>query len=472
MNALASVNGHLSDPVAQAEAIRAVARLRLKEGAGTLAVQAELRSTSENLFVPPMGPAEIDAHISAALDEQAAGELVREALTQPNGHREPERSSSERIRWLDVAALRATDPPVVPWVVEPLIARGHLTMLVGAAGVGKSLLALALASAVAHDASVFAGMPVHGGDVVLVDAENGERVLHERAHLVDLPANRVRLGLAEGLDLRDSGDADALQSALEEGRPALLVLDSLASLAPGLKENEADQAGPVVDRLRRVAQTTSTGVVLLHHTRKDGGSYRGGTSLLAAVDVAAVVGRPPDDDDHERRVIDWSAAVGGKMRLAHEPDARHLRVAVRGGRLTVDQAEPSHADAAREEPSRRDVVREQLLTALEASGPLRQGEALRAVGLNADDRTGRRALADAIERGDVTRHEDGRHEVAKGVAGTVPPLAATPMATGTGRQAYVVEPCPASPGTGSGTGTPLTEGREGWLADHEREASS
>jgi KaiC/GvpD/RAD55 family RecA-like ATPase len=336
---------------------------------------------------------------------------------------------SASIRWVDLEALMAEPPPPVPWVVEPLLARGAVTMLAGPAGVGKSLLALALTAAVASNAPTLAGMDVTGGRVVVIDAENGERVLRQRAHLAALPPANVRVGLPEAFDLRKPHAVTELSDALDGA--ALLVLDSLASLAPGLRENEADHAGPVLDRLRRLAQAADVAVLLLHHARKDGDTYRGGTSLPAAVDILAVYCRERGDTDPERRLLTWTPERGGKMRLAAEPAPRWLRVAIRDGRLTIDATDPPDPDdlATTPAPTRRDVLRDQLVAVLhDADQPMRQGDLLRSIGLDSGDRTGRRALHDATEHGHLTRLPDGHYTA--GVAGTLPPLPATPRAGG------------------------------------------
>jgi hypothetical protein len=315
-------------------------------------------------------------------------------------------SGSDAIRWLDLHALMAQGPPPVPWLVAPLLARGHLTMLVGAPGVGKSLLALAIAGAVAHEAPSIGGMPVVGGEVVLIDAENGERTLHERAHLVGLPPDRVRAGIASTFDLRDAAAVDGLRRGFGEQPPALLVLDSLASLAPGLRENDAHDVAPVLDRLRRLAQDTDTAVLLLHHTRKGGDSYRGGTGIPAAVDVAAVYLRPPASE-RDRRVIDWSPQHGGKMRLGAEPDAQHLRVEIVAGALTVTAAEPLERGASQHPAPVRDDLQARIVAEVAGHGQRPRADLLRAVGCDPKDRTGRRAVDAAIDAGQLVRTDDG-----------------------------------------------------------------
>ena len=47
--------------------------------------------------------------------------------------------ASPKLRVLDVEQMLATEPPPVPWVVEPLLAEGFVTMLAGREGQGKSM---------------------------------------------------------------------------------------------------------------------------------------------------------------------------------------------------------------------------------------------------------------------------------------------------------------------------------------------
>jgi hypothetical protein len=94
---------------------------------------------------------------------------------------------SGKVEWLPVADLLDADPEPVSWLCEPLLARGAVTILCGPFGVGKSLFAIAAGSAIAHGAQRLGGMRVRPGKVIVIDAENGRRVLHQRAHLAQLP---------------------------------------------------------------------------------------------------------------------------------------------------------------------------------------------------------------------------------------------------------------------------------------------
>lgn len=383
-------------------------------------------------------------------------------------------AAKSAIRWLDVERLMSEPPPPVPWIAEPLLARGHVTILAGPAGVGKSLLALALASAIAHDAPSLAGLPITGGPIVLLDAENGERTLAERAHLVELPPARVRIGLPERFDLRQPDGLGELVAAIEDTEAVLLLLDSLATLAPGIKENDAHEIGPALDRLRRLAQRANVAVLLLHHARKEGDTYRGGTGLPAGVDVLAIYCREHRDRDRERRLLTFDPDRGAKMRIAAEPDPQWLRMNVTAGRLTIDTADPPDELATTPSPpTKRDQLREQLVAIIAESGPINQTDALRAAGLDPTDRTGRRALDDAVEHGEVKRQADLHYITGRQPAN---PASQEPaLADWQAGTPYRGVPCPANPAptdaarNGSRAATPAEEARAAALiARHEK----
>ena len=73
-----------------------------------------------------------------------------------------EESAVQVLRVLDVEMMLATLPPPVPWVVEPILARGCVTIPAGREGRGKSMLALALAAGIGNATEILdiAGMSV------------------------------------------------------------------------------------------------------------------------------------------------------------------------------------------------------------------------------------------------------------------------------------------------------------------------
>ncbi len=178
--------------------------------------------------------------------------------------------------------------PARRYVVKGLIGEGDIAAVVGAPGAGKSLLAPYLGFAVAQGVEVF-GRRTRQGRVFYVAAEDSHGM---RARVQALRSERGEaeaFKLVEGVsDLLSDGSEDlkALTVAVEDQRPALIVIDTLAVGFPGLEENEAKAMGRVVAVARSLTRWGAA-VVLVHHDTKDGnGLPRGHSILNGALDMS------------------------------------------------------------------------------------------------------------------------------------------------------------------------------------------
>lgn len=139
----------------------------------------------------------------------------------------------------------------------------------------------------AQGAEVF-GRRVKAGGVFYVAAEDGHgmqgRVTALRAEHGDAPDFAVIPNVSDLLSKQ--GQLKALQRAVKERRPALVVIDTLAVAFPGLEENDAKGMGQVVAAARSLTKWGAA-VVLIHHDTKAGDGLPRGHSLLnGALDVA------------------------------------------------------------------------------------------------------------------------------------------------------------------------------------------
>ena len=247
-----------------------------------------------------------------------------------------------KLRRLDVSEMMQTLPPEVPWIAEPMIVRGALTLLSGREGEGKSMVALTVAIGVASGEPV-AGFHPATGKVVYVDAENSPGEIHRRLRALglDTPASERLVVLeAESFDLRT--DLRELDDVIAAERPALVVLDSFRSLWGG-SENDSDAVGPVLDRLRNLGRRHDAATLLLHHSGKTGTEYRGSTAIGAAAELIFTLGREADDEDQQRRYL-WCR----KSRPAPEPGRRWLRVSTELGMTFVEECEAPNGVGGRE----------------------------------------------------------------------------------------------------------------------------
>ncbi len=304
------------------------------------------------------------------------------------------------LRVLDVGRMLSTEPEPVPWIAEPVLARGAVTMLAGREGQGKSMLALALAAAIGHGATI-AGIRCQPGRVLVVDAENGEREAHRRVRGLGVKPGALVYVEADGFNLRTH--LDQLDALLAEHRPGVLVLDSFRSLAPGLDENDSAPVEATLGPLRGLARRHDCGVLLLHHASKASDGYRGSTAIGAAVEIGFTLAREREDPQarSRRRLTNW------KCRLAPESEPRWLALEAHAGRILIANTEPFTATT--QSPSREDDLARQLAEIATVRGPLRWSELCEAAGVSAGAGTATRARARAIEAGRLAKLRHGTY---------------------------------------------------------------
>lgn len=187
-----------------------------------------------------------------------------------------------------------------PYVVKGLLAERDMACIVGAPGVGKSLLAPRLAYAVAQGEALFDLRTKQGG-VFYVAAEDEHgmkgrlRALHD--DLGDAPNLHLVGGVSDllttesvqvkGKSRQRNQTAAKLARAVRDHKPSLIVIDTLAMAFPGLDENSAEGMGRVV-ALARSLTKWGAAVVMVHHDTKDGmqGLPRGHSLLNGALDLS------------------------------------------------------------------------------------------------------------------------------------------------------------------------------------------
>jgi hypothetical protein len=152
----------------------------------------------------------------------------------------------------------------------------------------KSFLAIDVALHVATG-TPWNGLHVHAGDVLYVVgegiagipnrldawlAEHGRHDAPERMHWYR--------GAVNLLDPREASDFLHLAADI---RPALVIIDTLATCMPGGDENGSRDMGQVVDRARRLKAETGACVLIVHHTGRDETrGARGWSGLKNALD--------------------------------------------------------------------------------------------------------------------------------------------------------------------------------------------
>jgi DNA polymerase III delta prime subunit len=283
----------------------------------------------------------------------------------------------------------------VPWIVQDLVVREHLTLLYGPPGVGKSLFAAALAAGVARGEQV-AGLTCEPGRVLVLDAENGASEIQRRLHLLGLPAQGIEYFDARHFDIRFY--LDELEEWLVELRPDLLIFDSFRSLWSG-DENDNREVAAAFRDVRTLLSLYEVGGLLLHHSKRGSNEFRGSSAIEAGCDLGVALGK---DGANGVRYLSRK-----KTRIGQEPPKRWFRLAASEDRLSIEPAgRPSGEPPAKARAS----VKESLMPAVEealSATPQSQAAVCRAVSRPAGDQTVRRALQDLAGAGRAHQERAG-----------------------------------------------------------------
>jgi hypothetical protein len=169
----------------------------------------------------------------------------------------------------------AGEPPAVPWLARRIhLAPGRPLGLIGYAGVGKTLLAAELALAVAgkpEHAKCWGGVTIdRQGSVAHVDVETGELLMRMRyhrlavgrwAHITDWSGRLSWVAYPRWSLMATEAEEHLVQTM--DGR-ALVIIDSLVMVTPGVDENSS-RIADCLGIIARASQRTGACVVVLHH---------------------------------------------------------------------------------------------------------------------------------------------------------------------------------------------------------------
>tara|TARA_R110002051_G_scaffold320520_5_gene406011 strand:- start:10725 stop:11711 length:987 start_codon:yes stop_codon:yes gene_type:complete len=203
--------------------------------------------------------------------------------------------------FIDLSKITARE---IDWLMEPLIPYGMITIMEGDPGVGKSYLAMHIASQVSVGGSLPGAKKVRRGRVLYLSAEDDlAYTIRPRIDAMGGDPKRIRVQ-ADYLSL----DEDGLQELFDEVRrkpPSLIIMDPLFAYVPSSQDMyRPNVIRSLLSQLRDIAEYADTAVVVVRHltkAKRDKAIYQGGGSMdvIGAARSAFLVAEHPDDPEQK-----------------------------------------------------------------------------------------------------------------------------------------------------------------------------
>lgn len=212
------------------------------------------------------------------------------------------------------------EPPSIDMVIEKMMPKGITSLLYSAGGAGKSTIVLSMAVRIAladiFEKLTFLGRAVHGGEVVILTAEDPDHILNRRyiatvealatelgetmkelrplvernLKILSTFGNSVHLFNIDGFKgvLKKTKYYDQLLERLKTLKNLkLIVIDTKTRYSPGEGEGNV-LATQEITFYENIAQTTGATVMLLHHSNKKSRGNEPQTGATAYRDASAI----------------------------------------------------------------------------------------------------------------------------------------------------------------------------------------
>jgi hypothetical protein len=269
--------------------------------------------------------------------------------------------------------MEGREPPTREWVIPHWLPAGHITLLAGRGGIGKTLLAqhIGTAAALGHDYIE----PLNKRRVLMWAGEDDEAELWRRQSAISAHFREPLSALTERFFLHSyCGDDITLMAPVfgqlqttpmlaelvqqvGDYKAEFVILDNIARLFGG-SENDR-HAVTTFCALVHGACAPATVLLLGHPAKAEGSEYSGSTAWEGAVRARLYLSdRPPDDaEDDEDAPADSAVRYLSRRKANYSPlDIRRLTLAD-GGVLIPDSAEPARAAGTVSGEFAKDIVR-------------------------------------------------------------------------------------------------------------------
>jgi AAA domain len=210
----------------------------------------------------------------------------------------------------------------VRWLWQPYIPYGLLTVLEGDPNVGKSYLAMHVATAVTTGGELPSSPPGHPGRVLYLSTEDdADFTIRPRFETMGGDVNKLRFLVPKHFPFDEEG-LHLLRRELDARPAKLLVVDTLFSFIPTTADtNKPNDVRAILSGVSQLASDFEMAVLLIRHwTKGDRGKaiYRGSGSIdiIGLARSAIAVAPYPDDPDLRVMVhVKHNLSAAGPSRL-------------------------------------------------------------------------------------------------------------------------------------------------------------
>ncbi|MBR0186512.1 MAG: AAA family ATPase [Synergistaceae bacterium] len=178
----------------------------------------------------------------------------------------------KRVEVVNAQVLRQTVLPPLKWAIDGFLPAG-LTILAGSPKVGKSILALHIALAVATGGCALGKIFVQKGEVLYLALEDNKRRIQERINGSDLDANVdiSCLDIAYSVPRQNDGGLAYIEFWLVNHKNArLVIIDTLQMFRTQLsgKGHMYSEDYDVISEIKKLADKYDVPFLIIHHLKK------------------------------------------------------------------------------------------------------------------------------------------------------------------------------------------------------------
>ncbi|WEK51075.1 MAG: AAA family ATPase [Candidatus Kaistia colombiensis] len=211
---------------------------------------------------------------------------------------------------ISAGELMARSFPERQYVIDPWLRTGETALVWAASGVGKTMLSLSLAMAMATGGSAGPWKSDRPCSVLYIDGEMHQQDIRDRLIMLQ-ETKAVTIGpdatLGDKLFFvnRQGQDPEATFYDLttEDGQAALLdmcqavgaevlILDNFTTLSEGLEDENASTSFKAIQGFLLTTKQIGLTTILVHHARKDGHAFRGSASIEVTFEVVLELQKP------------------------------------------------------------------------------------------------------------------------------------------------------------------------------------